>query len=156
MSVHAQLMFVLKQHSYSLTYSRKKMFDILSQSEPLSMHDLYELCKPYMDRASVYRSIKVFKEIGLVQYIQIGWKHTIELSNQYQAHHHHLSCRTCGAVKILSEDANLENMLTRITDNLGYTSLDHQLEISGICKYCKVKKRSERDTLGSRKPHTSY
>src|SRR5437868_15049766 len=85
----------LKHHRVSLTKPRKQIYDVLSHSEPLTMQELISLV-PDLDKTTVYRTVALFEQIGIVQRLQIGFKYKIELSNEYQDHHHHITCIQCG------------------------------------------------------------
>ena len=133
------LTHVLKSNGLSLTTARITVYDVLSQSEPLTMAELVRRCVPSIDRASVYRTVTLYEKLGVTQRLQIGWKYKIELSNAFQEHHHHLSCMTCGAVVVLAENIELERFMTRIVRPYNYQDLDHQLEIKGMCPECQQK-----------------
>lgn len=130
-----QLKNKLKATGYSLTSPRKIVFLALQNKEPLSMNQLILNC-PGVDRASIYRSISLYEKLGIVQRLNIGWKYKIELSNDFQNHHHHLSCIKCLRVIPFEESSSLEKQLKQISDKNNFTMQDHQLEIQGICNSC--------------------
>jgi len=127
----------LKAHHRSLTEPRELIYDILKHSEPLTMDELVQLALPRCDRASVYRTIMLFEQLGIVQRLQIGWKYKIELSNAFQDHHHHLSCVQCGRIIPLPEDELLESRLKALALAQNFQPQDHQLEIRGLCADCR-------------------
>lgn len=139
MSLNLPLNQFLRSKGHNITDARCSVYDILADNEPLTMAELVSKCSSLMDRASVYRIIGLYEKLGVVQRLQIGWKYKIELSNTFQAHHHHLSCVRCGNVIVLSENNRLEKQLKSLADPYGYTMLDHQLEINGICPDCQLK-----------------
>jgi Fe2+ or Zn2+ uptake regulation protein len=132
-----QLQTTLKQHRLSLTAGRMQVFDVLANNEPLTMRELSEHCLGAMDKASVYRTVATFERLGIVQRLQIGWKYKLELSNAFQAHHHHLTCMKCGLMTALPEDPVLEKQLLKLAADNGFTAVDHQLEIKGYCPACQ-------------------
>ena len=131
-----QLLAVLRRAKRSLTKPRLTVFQALQQPEPLPMRQLIAKCGA-IDRASVYRTIALFEQLGIVQRLTIGWKYKLELSDRFQAHHHHLICKTCGAIISLPEDKTLEYWVQRVTGSYHYSLLSHQLEIRGLCPNCK-------------------
>lgn len=133
----SQLEVTLKSHHQSLTRPRLTVFEALQDTEPRTMHEIIEACRPAIDRASVYRTITLFEKLGIVQRLHIGWKYKIELSNAFQHHHHHLSCVSCGLIIPLPEDIIVEDRLIRLATSRGFVAQDHQLEIRGLCKECK-------------------
>jgi Fur family ferric uptake transcriptional regulator len=130
-----QLRNTLKDHGRSLTHPREIIFLALKDSPPLSMNQLVAAC-PMIDRASVYRTIILFEELGIVKRLQIGWKYQLELTDVFH-HHHHLTCLKCGQVIHFDADSQLEARLAAIADRYTFSSQDHQLEIQGVCANCR-------------------
>ena len=137
MSSYESLTKLLRSQGYSLTNTRRLVYSLLANNEPLTMIELVRRCLPTIDRASVYRTVALYEQLGIAQRLYIGWKYKLELSNAFQAHHHHLSCTVCGNVIVLAEDIGLEQRLTALAQPHGYTMLDHQLEIKGVCLRCQ-------------------
>jgi Fe2+ or Zn2+ uptake regulation protein len=129
---------ILLQHRLSFTAARQQVFEVLASNEPLTMTELAERCVPNIDRASVYRTIALFEQLAIVRRLQIGWKYKIELSDAFQAHHHHLTCLGCSSVTTLPEDVHIEKQLVKLASQYGYSALDHQLEIRGYCPGCQA------------------
>ena len=124
---------ILHDHGLSLTRQRFLVFELLEGREPLSMHDLYELSKGRLDRASLYRTISVFEQLGIVRRVNIGWKYKIELSDRFVEHHHHLACLNCHKVVPINE-AELEAFIGSVAMNHNFKPLEHQVEIQGLCE----------------------
>jgi Fur family transcriptional regulator, ferric uptake regulator len=82
-----QLQNLLRSSGYSLTTPRKIVFTALQHKEPQTIHDIVASCQTQIDRASVYRTIQLFEQLGVVQRMQIGWKYKLELSDKFSAHH---------------------------------------------------------------------
>lgn len=135
----ALLQKILKDNNYSITQPRKVVCDILWGKEPLSMHELANLSKEMIDRASLYRTIVLLEKLGLVQRIYIGWKYKIELSDVFTHHHHHLSCLECGKVIAITDESEIEQLISQLARNHGFIPRSHQLEISGYCPVCSKK-----------------
>lgn len=126
----------LKKNGLSVTMSRKIVFNALQGQEPQTMAELVEACWRHIDRATVYRTVELFERLGMVKRLQIGWKHKLELSDDFQHHHHHLTCRVCGRTTPLPEDQALESRLKLLAAAEGFTMQDHQVEIQGVCSNC--------------------
>jgi Fur family ferric uptake transcriptional regulator len=92
---------------------------------------------PSVDKTTIYRTVTLFETIGIVQRLQIGWKYKLELSNEYQDHHHHITCSQCGQTVALPEDTVIEERLLSLAKQQGFTPQDHQLEVRGLCPECK-------------------
>jgi len=125
----------LKDKGFSLTQPRKIVFEALQHQEPRSMREVVASCIQ-IDRASVYRTIALFEQLGIVQRLQVGWKYRLELSDAFHEHHHHMHCVHCGQTTALPEDRALEERLHNMAAAHSFTLQSHQLELSGLCKKC--------------------
>jgi Fur family ferric uptake transcriptional regulator len=153
-AVSQQLRQLLRDRGQSLTAPRLTVFTALRGREPQTMHQLVEACGG-VDRASVYRTIALLEQLGIVQRLQIGWKYKLELTDAFSHHHHHLTCLKCGRVISFDETEALAQELRAIGQVEDFTIQTHQLELQGLCEACKPKD-PERSAPGSiRKPHTS-
>jgi Fur family ferric uptake transcriptional regulator len=123
---------------YSLTRPRRLLFEVMQKHQALSMSELTKLCVPTIDRSSLYRAVALFEKLGIVQRIHIGWKHRLELSDDFSPHHHHAICERCGKVLDTREHAELEYELAVLARHYGFTPTIHQLEIRGICGNCSA------------------
>jgi Fur family ferric uptake transcriptional regulator len=132
-----QLRKTLKANGRSLTHPREIIFLALKDGTPLSMNQLVAAC-PMINRASAYRTVALFEELGIVKRLQIGWKYQLELTDVFH-HHHHLTCLKCGHVIHFDADSQLETRLAAIAEQYAFSPQDHQLEIQGICSNCAVK-----------------
>lgn len=127
----------LKSHGYSLTKPRLALFSALQSGKPRSMRELTLDLASVMDRASIYRTVALFEKLGIVVRVQQGWKYKIELSDLFSPHHHHITCLKCGRITSFDEPAGLDEMLTNVALQHGYTNTGHTLEITGLCAQCR-------------------
>lgn len=127
----------LKKNKYSLTKARTLVFEALEDEEPLSMAELQTKLDGMIDRASLYRTITLFERLGIVQRLQIGWKYKVELADDFNFHHHHITCRQCGMTLPVREDLTLEASIKTLAMEYGFTEVNHQLEIHGLCPQCQ-------------------
>jgi Fur family ferric uptake transcriptional regulator len=125
---------LLSKHHYSLTQPRQIVFKALQDQEPLAMQQLITTI-PEVDRASIYRTVSLFEQIGVVQRLQQGWKYKIELSDAFAAHHHHLTCTHCKRVIPINAQA-LEQFIEQLAVQNHFAAQSHQVEIQGLCKSC--------------------
>lgn len=128
---------VLRARGHSVTKSRELIFITLDTSGPLTLADLTKRVTPHTDRASVYRTISLFEQLGIVHRVQIGWKYKLELSDEFQAHHHHISCLRCGQMVSIKEHTEIEAVISHQSKELGFELVSHQLELQGICQNCQ-------------------
>lgn len=132
----------LKNNRYSLTKARKLTYRALQNQEPLSMARLIEQVSPTIDRASVYRTIELFEQLGIIKKLYIGWKYRIELSEKFSHHHHHISCIHCGKITTFEETKDISDALVAISRQADYHLTSHQIELTGICQHCQHKSRT--------------
>lgn len=131
----------IKQAGISNTAARYAVFNVLQLSDhkPLTMSQLVNSTIQQADRASVYRSVKLLEEIGVIHRLQIGWKYKLELSDDFHGHHHHITCSICGKTHITHDDDDFELYIQDLARKHGYEMTSHQLDIRGICKNCQKK-----------------
>lgn len=134
-TLHEQLATTLKLASQSVTTARSCVFAALQNQGPQTMQQLVSRC-PSIDRASVYRTIALFEQLGIVQRLQTGWKYKLELSGAFHEHHHHASCLVCGVTIDLPENTALEHELHKLAATYNFHVERHQLELQGICQNC--------------------
>ena len=98
---------------------------------------IYHLARqidPHLGIATVYRTLKLFAERGLVDRHDFGDGRT-----RYEVvpdiHHDHLICVRCGNVVEFS-NTSIESLQERVADLHGFELLDHRLELYGVCAQC--------------------
>lgn len=137
MNATLQLNTALRAAGQSLTQPRRTVYEALQGQEPLSMAELVARCAA-VDRASVYRTVTLFEQLGIVQRLQTGWKYKLELSSDFHEHHHHATCLSCGTSIVLPEDAALEELLVSMARAKDFSIERHQLELQGYCSACTI------------------
>lgn len=135
-TLEQKLVTVLKDGGYSATSQRMLVFKTLLGQPPISMNALNKITETTIDRASLYRTIKLFEELRIVHRVYIGWKYKIELGDMFSQHHHHASCVKCGAIIEITDETALEEAISRIAQEHNITPISHQLEIQGYCHKC--------------------
>jgi Fe2+ or Zn2+ uptake regulation protein len=127
---------LLKKNNASLTKPRKVIFNLLLNQEPQSMQVLVKRAEDKVDRATVYRTVELFEQLGIAHRLNIGWKYKIELSDVFLGHHHHFHCNNCGKTFTLQPNPMLETMIDTAVAKEGYNPRGHNLEIYGLCQAC--------------------
>jgi Fur family ferric uptake transcriptional regulator len=126
----------LRKSGLKITAPRLAVFSFLQENDPSTVSAIIEWHAQQIDRASIYRTVALFREIGVIQDIVAGGKRMVELTDGFSSHHHHLSCLQCGKYETVS-DHSLEADLDRISETNGFRPVSHQIEISGICADCQ-------------------
>jgi Fur family ferric uptake transcriptional regulator len=133
--INPEIATILRSNGLSITKQRVYVFELLEGRDPLTMNELYDLAKGQLDRATLYRILAVFEELGIVQRINIGWKYKIELSDKFAEHHHHLTCLKCHKVIPINE-RELEAFISQLANAHDFKPAEHQIEIQGYCQAC--------------------
>ncbi|MGN9134726.1 Fur family transcriptional regulator [Clostridium sp. HCP1S3_B4] len=141
----------LKKKGYKLTPQRRAIVDTIIQSEGkhLTAEEIYDEVKkicPEIGLATVYRTIQLFEQIGLVSKLQLNdGCSRYEIVHSDERHmHHHLICNICNAV-IEVEDDLLEQLEEKIKKQYKFKILDHSVKFYGICEECQKKMNDHKD-----------
>lgn len=126
----------LRTAGQSITTPRLVVFDYLVGRGPVAINEVMVACLPRADRASIYRTLEVFRRLEIISELTINGQRAIELGEDYSGHHHHLSCSACGkSLDII--DVTIERRLDRLAEQYGFLITGHQLEVSGLCSTCR-------------------
>jgi Fur family transcriptional regulator, ferric uptake regulator len=104
--------------------------------------ELYAILKKEdisVSRASVYRSLDLFAEAGLVKPIRLGGKQRLYEHVHQGEHHDHLFCEKCGQI-IEFFSPEIEELQTKVCNEKIFEPLRHTMVIQGICSKCKINK----------------
>ena len=126
----------LLDKNLNITSARLTLFKLLKNIDrPLSISEIiYQL--PRFDRSTIYRSIDAFEKIEIIKKVWFGDKYKIELSDEFNKHHHHIVCKKCSLIEKI-DYKNLENIMNNIVKKHLFTSSTHHIEIIGLCKNCR-------------------
>jgi len=137
MSNEEQFKGRLRTAGERVTTARLAVFRVILRYAPLSMPKLLaKTADDSIDPVTVYRTIELFRKLGLVQEVGLGRNRLLELGDDYHAHHHHFTCSKCGKIYDF-DSAMVERDLREAGDHLGFTISSHQLEATGICAACR-------------------
>jgi Fur family ferric uptake transcriptional regulator len=90
---------------------------------------------PYMDIATVYRTLHLFKDLGVVTEVAIGDRLHFELTDP-DGYHHHMVCRACNGAFNLSPHYLVEFRDT-LNNEFGFEPDLEHFAVSGICANCQ-------------------
>jgi Fur family ferric uptake transcriptional regulator len=129
----------LRDHHQPVTRQRDLVAQVVFLSEEhLSVDGIIRLLKEQgeaVGTATVYRTLEVLVESGLVRAHDFGegFKRYEPLSAQ--THHEHLICERCGSV-VEFQNERVERMLPIIADEHAFQHSRHRVEIYGVCRDC--------------------
>lgn len=132
----------LKEGGLKLTPQRLTILDVIIKAEGahLTIEELYELVKgvkPETGVATVYRTILLFEELGIVKKLDLNdGIYRYELNHEQELHgHHHLVCSACGKVEEVKDDL-LDSVEQVIEKDYKFRIKDHSLKFYGLCNEC--------------------
>jgi Fur family ferric uptake transcriptional regulator len=127
-----------------LTTQRRLLLGVLSECrDHLDAEAIYELAKkrdPRISLATVYRTLKVLKEEGVVQERILdreGQKHHYEMAAQA---HYHFTCLGCGRV-IEFVSPLIDRASRELAERLDLDVVHTRVNLDGYCSDCKIPAR---------------
>ncbi len=136
----------LQERQHKMTAQRQTVLQIFLDhpGEHLSAEDVYGILrdgKKDIGLATVYRSLELLSELGILQKMEFGdgcSRYEVNTANPEAHHHHHLICTKCNKVIEVEEDL-LEDLEQAIFEKAGFKIMDHQVKFFGVCKECREK-----------------
>jgi Fur family ferric uptake transcriptional regulator len=132
----------LRQRGYKITPQRRAIINaIIHRHEHLTPAAIHErVCREYPDigLVTVYRTLEVLAELGLICEIHAGGNCRSYLMRRPSEHHHHLVCSDCGKV-IDFTDCDLGELEHRLSRETSFKISGHLLEFLGQCRKCREK-----------------
>ena len=85
--------------------------------------------------ATVYRNLNTLAGDGVLETIKPPDGTALYRECESLEHHHHLRCRNCGRTEDFVLDG-LEDQLEKVAQRLGFSKVNHLLELDGLCSQC--------------------
>lgn len=122
------------------TEQRRLIIDtFFTAKDHISIDELLELVRgadPRIGYATVYRTMKMLSDSGIVHERRFGDGFTrYELADE-DAHHDHLICMECGSIQEFEEPL-IEQLQDRVARRYGFEVRHHKHELYGICGTCR-------------------
>jgi Fur family transcriptional regulator, ferric uptake regulator len=143
----------LKQRGIRLTRQRQILLELIDKSgQHLDAERLYTMAKeqdPKLNRVTVYRTLKMLKEGGLVDELDLmhigGDQHYYE--TRLKQEHAHIICLRCGKVEEFFGEP-LQRLRKQIEIHLGFEVLLARTEVGGYCSHCQRLRAQEMQEAG--------
>ena len=129
----------LGKRGYRLTPQRLMVLSAIENSaDHISAEEIYSQVVsryPYMNISTVYRTLELLKELGLVTETDLG-EGRVRYHPADKGHHHHLVCQECGAIIDVDEStlARLQDVLLARYD---FSASLRHMAIFGTCGNCR-------------------
>ncbi len=131
---------LLREKGFKVTPQRLAIYKVLANSKAHpSAETIFQQLQPYyptMSLATVYKTVEILKEIGLIQVLNAG-----EDSFRYDADtsmHPHIRCLQCGRVDDL-HDIDIAAFIGQVTEKTAYRLTGQQFYFYGYCPVCQGK-----------------
>ena len=105
------------------------------------MHDFLREKQSNIGLATVYRSLELLREVGILTRLEFGdgcSRYEISPQDPKSHHHHHLVCLKCRKVFEFGDDL-LEPLEADIVQKSGFKIVNHDLKFYGYCWECQQK-----------------
>lgn len=129
---------IARERGYKLTPQRLAVFKVLvSRKDHPRADDIYHQVKkkyPMISLATVYKTLDVLKDIGLVS--ELGYR---EQGCRYEGNvslHANLVCLKCKTIKDLDID-NLSKIESFVASKSGHKIIGSRVEFYGYCSECE-------------------
>jgi len=132
---------ILKKNKLSVTASREKILNLfLDQTGALAHGDIEKRAGEKFDRVTVYRTLQVFVEKGIIHTIPTAdnsIRYALCKDDCEEGHHHdhhiHFLCTNCKNTYCLDNVVTPDIKLPK-----GYFANQIEVLVEGICKACKL------------------
>lgn len=132
----------LKEKGMRLTRQRRLLLELIDQSgQHLDAERLFQMAQehdPKLNRVTVYRTLKMLKEGGLVDELDLmhygGDQHYYE--TRMKQEHAHVICLRCGKVEEFF-GAPLQRLRRQVESHFGFQVILARTEVGGYCAHCQ-------------------
>ena len=141
--LHATVEARLREAGQRYTPKRRDLVEALRRiGRPAATPDLVRGRKT-LPQSSVYRNLAVLEQVGVVRrVITEEGVSRYEFAEDLTTHHHHLVCRSCGAVEDVTIPARLERTVERTLADaaaeLAFEGVSHRVDLIGTCRDCRA------------------
>ena len=139
MAPHQQAIDVLREKGHRLTPQRILVLSIVADGGGhMGVDEVFRRAKeayPYMDIATVYRTLHLFKDLGVVTEVAIGDRLHYELIDP-SGPHHHMVCRVCNGAFNLSP-TYLDEFRDTLLEEFDFEPDLEHFAITGTCSGCR-------------------
>ena len=133
-----QYLTMIREQGFRVTPQRQLILGTLLRSGGhATARDVYEMVQEKvstLNRATVYRTLDFFCELNITAKTEIDGRTTYEILGEDP--HHHLVCRECGHVAVLS-DKHFDHLVEHLLAEHQFKAELHHLAIPGVCQHCQ-------------------
>ncbi len=139
MSQSGDIIRKLSKQGYRLTPQRMMILEVVERADShISAEEIYTqiLARyPHLNISTVYRTLELLKELGLVTETDLG-DGRVRYHSMKKGRHHHLVCQKCGAIIDLDESV-LSPLKVALLREYKFSADLRHLAIFGRCANCR-------------------
>ena len=120
----------LRGAGHQATPQRMSVVGALCEEQHQSLDEIRSRC-PEVGLVTVYRTLDLLSELGLVRRMDLGGRPRYEMAER---HHHHLVCESCGLISEFEDCPLDQGVISRTSPEFRVTA--HSLEVYGKCADC--------------------
>lgn len=130
---------LLRGSRQRITPQRAVLLELLQQEEGhLDADELYRLARrrhPGISLSTVYRSLRLFKELGLIHELHFEEEHH-HYEGRPPREHYHLLCLGCGRI-IEFESRRVAQMKREMAQEQAFEVTGAEIHLTGYCSRCR-------------------
>jgi Fur family ferric uptake transcriptional regulator len=139
MKKEKSLLEILREKGYRLTPQRMMVLEAIEAShDHISAEEIHSKARiryPYINISTVYRTLELLKENGLVTETDLGGGRFL-YHPAGKAQHHHLVCRKCG--RVMDIDASeFRQLREELKAKYSFDAEFEHIAIFGTCDSCQ-------------------
>jgi len=135
----------IQMQGHFLTTQRRLLLELIRDSEGhLDAKELYQRARARDESigpATVYRSLNLFKELGLVDEMRLG-KLRCYYEIKKSSEHQHLVCQGCGKV-IEFQNPHFQELIKAVQREQGFKITRAELCLEGYCEHCEQEEKGD-------------
>jgi Fur family transcriptional regulator, ferric uptake regulator len=135
----------LRRTGQRFTDGRRALYEALARADrPVTIGEILR-DEPRLAMSSTYRNLAILQQAGVVHRVTTDHEFArYELAEDLtDNHHHHLVCRSCGAVEDVEIPVALErsvrSKLDEVASESGFLMESHRVDALGLCARCRPK-----------------
>ena len=130
----------LRRQGHRMTPQRLMVLEVIKRSgRHLTAEEVHAAVlsqQPYVNIATIYRTLLWLQDVGLVAPIMLG-NGPLRYEYRSGAVHHHLICQACGHEQEIGDDL-LDALKVRLRDHYGFVAQLSHLALPGRCATCQL------------------
>lgn len=136
------LRMLLNQEGFRVTEQRQKILEVMREvpeGDHLSAEGVYQKLTENGEKigfSTIYRALHLLVDLGILRELALSEERKFyEFCDPLTEAHHHLICAQCGTVQEF-EDATVLTLGSNEAINRGFSVLDCQFTVHGLCPKC--------------------